>query len=43
MNPVEGTLLVEMVKPSSGPFGFYIARKKESGDLGSKYFRLPMK
>lgn len=37
MNPAEGTLLVEMVKPPSGPFGFYIARKKEAGDTGSVY------
>ncbi|XP_077968483.1 uncharacterized protein LOC120344403 isoform X2 [Styela clava] len=37
MNPAEGTLLVEMVKPPSGPFGFYIARKKEAGDSGSVF------
>lgn len=37
MNPAEGTLLVEMMKPSSGPFGFYIARKKEAGNSGSVY------
>jgi len=37
MDPELGTLLVEMVKPPSGPYGFYLARRKESGDRGSKY------
>ena len=30
MNVCEGTMLIEMNKPSSGPFGFYVA-KTDSG------------
>ena len=30
MNVREGTMLIEMIKPSSGPFGFYVA-KNDSG------------
>lgn len=30
MNINEGTLLVEMMKTSSAPFGFYLARRKET-------------
>ena len=33
MNASEGSLLVEMEKPSNGPFSFYIARRKETGNV----------
>ena len=33
MNVREGSLLVEMDRPSSGPFGFYIAKRKETGSV----------
>ncbi|XP_078493573.1 uncharacterized protein LOC100183578 isoform X1 [Ciona intestinalis] len=35
MDPRECSVLVEMVKPPSGPYGFYLARRK--GDTGSVY------
>ena len=33
MNVKENSVLVEMEKPTSGPFGFYIARRKENGNV----------
>ena len=33
MNAREGSLLVEMEKPSNGPFSFCIARRKETGNV----------
>ena len=33
MNVNEGSLLIEMVKTSSAPFGFYLARNKETGSV----------
>nr|CAB3262813.1 uncharacterized protein LOC100183578 [Phallusia mammillata] len=37
MDTRQGTLLIEMVKPPSGPYGFYLARRRESGDRGSVF------
>ena len=31
MNVREGTMLIEMNKPSSGPFAFYVARRPDDG------------
>ena len=31
MNVSEGTVMIEMVKPPSGPFGFYVAKSKDNG------------